>query len=796
MNTMARDINKIVQQAESLYSQRKYEQALTILKSGYEYSPEDPDLNKMLGLVYDRFKDYEKAVDHFKKAYDKNKHDPSILEYYAYALYYTDRHDEAASIINQLNILQGKNYLNSVEAVIAHYSRLMQNNPVYWTRLNNEGWQLLISGKIDFAKKIAQYLISTGKQENDMERMYVGMDLLAVSLTHSNNIEDIKQAISLFQEVEKVSTSILSPVIYKKAQAKFKRLSSGSTDSRSSSIQNFCTNCGQKVEPSFNFCKKCGAPLKKKQVDEVITKSKPQTKEIPLWEQLYDEGTNLLNSRRLNEALDKFHQALELKNDDHELLTNTGVVYLHLGRFEEGMKWLDRALEIEPNHPMALLNKGMFYSIQTKYDEAVEALERLLKFNPNFSRAKGMLMEAKRQQKLFATIKDKQIPLKAVEQFRQGIQYFQSNQTERAMSTLKLAILDYPQFAEAFLYLGLINIERGSINNGLDYLDKALEIDPTLVRAWSTKGWAYDKKKQFQEAIKCYDEAIKIDPFFSSAWNNKGLALASLEKHDEAIKAYEKAIELNPDYVGSYHNLGVAYKKTGQVERAIKNYQKVLELEPHNEEAKENIERLRHYSSPHEEGVIRTVVDARDYCPRCNQKNYTNSEKCPNCGALMYSENVEELLREGVELSAIGNFEQALTKFIRINDKEPTNSETWFYRGKAHCALAEFQNALACFAKAQEFGFRGMQLMMYGLTAKTNFSNFKRPDLSEKHIEELELKSSVYFPDEEAWLAQGAAYQMLMQYEEAYKSYQKALKIKPDYGPARKNLDFIKKLAE
>ena len=196
------------------------------------------------------------------------------------------------------------------------------------------------------------------------------------------------------------------------------------------------------------------------------------------------------------------------------------------------------------------------------------------------------------------------------------------------------------------------------------------------------------------------------------------------------------------------------------------------------------------------EGKIRGVVDARDYCPRCGKKNYTNSAICPYCRTAMHSENVEELLQKVVEDEALGNFERALITLVRINDREPAFAHAWYYRGKAHCALGEFRNALMCFGKSQQLGFNPIQIMMYGLTAKVNLTKFKRPNLSDEHLAKVEVQHHGFFPDEKSWTANGAALQMLMQYEQAYKCYQNALKIQPNFNLAKVNMEIIEKLSK
>jgi len=515
------------------------------------------------------------------------------------------------------------------------------------------------------------------------------------------------------------------------------------------------------------------------------------------YEDLYNQGTIALNNRKPQEALNFFKKANKLVDDDPELFCNMGSTYLQLEEFEKGKECLNRAISYDPYNPITLLNFALILLMEGKYDEAIKTIEKILKHNPDFRQALPLLMQAKRQKEFFGSLKveGKKIPKKALDLFKQGIKLTHRNKMSEALNAINSAIKIFPEFAEAYLYLGIINQMSQNQKSALDYFEKALKYDPKLFLAWVHKGWVYDSQNLFEKAIECYDRAIELNPNYSASYNNKGLALDSLERYDEAILSYSKSIEINPDFEGAYYNRATSYKKTNQLERALADYKKTLELNPNHENAKEQIDALKHFSTMGVEDTIRSVVDGRDYCPRCGKKNYTNSGICPHCRTPMHKENIEELLQTVVEEEAIGNFESALIKLIRINEREPTSGPAWFYRGKAHCALGEFKNAIMCFAKSQQLGFNPIQIMMYGLMAKNNISKFKRPDLSKRHLESVEAKHHGFFPDEKSWTANGAAQQMLMQYEEAYKCYQKALEIKNDFAPAKRNTEIIEKLS-
>jgi tetratricopeptide (TPR) repeat protein len=64
---------------------------------------------------------------------------------------------------------------------------------------------------------------------------------------------------------------------------------------------------------------------------------------------------------------------------------------------------------------------------------------------------------------------------------------------------------------------------------------------------WYNKGCAFDKLGKYEEAIKCYDKATDIDPEYINAWTCKSLALCKQGKYKKAIKCCDKALKIDPN---------------------------------------------------------------------------------------------------------------------------------------------------------------------------------------------------------------------------------------------------------
>jgi len=90
--------------------------------------------------------------------------------------------------------------------------------------------------------------------------------------------------------------------------------------------------------------------------------------------QLIQDGWQLWQARRLNEATAKFQEAVKLAPDDANAWNGLGWATFNSGKSQEAEKAFQKAVPLEPDHPAALNGLGQIYLSQRKYDEAEKYL--------------------------------------------------------------------------------------------------------------------------------------------------------------------------------------------------------------------------------------------------------------------------------------------------------------------------------------------------------------------------------------------------------------------------------------
>ncbi len=134
---------------------------------------------------------------------------------------------------------------------------------------------------------------------------------------------------------------------------------------------------------------------------------------------------------------------------------------------------------------------------------------------------------------------------------------------------------------------GMLLIEAGELDKGIEMFQKALgmvDFDPV---AWNYLGLAHWKKGEEQKAFEYYKRALAVDDTFAMTYANLGGLYfskfsRSKKKSDylQAMEYFKKAIEFDPNLALAYKWLGVGYKLGGRMDAAIAVWEKALELDP------------------------------------------------------------------------------------------------------------------------------------------------------------------------------------------------------------------------
>jgi Tfp pilus assembly protein PilF len=142
--------------------------------------------------------------------------------------------------------------------------------------------------------------------------------------------------------------------------------------------------------------------------------------------------------------------------------------------------------------------------------------------------------------------------------------------------------------------LGVVYLDIKRWDDAITYFKAALEnpLYRTPERAYSSMGYAYYRKGDYQNAEKSFREALMRNPVYPLA--NYSLALVYIKFGDDekAIKELMKAIAIDPEYIDAHWELATIYMRAGKNAKALKHLEIVAEKDSDMKRRKSAIERM------------------------------------------------------------------------------------------------------------------------------------------------------------------------------------------------------------
>jgi protein O-mannosyl-transferase len=153
--------------------------------------------------------------------------------------------------------------------------------------------------------------------------------------------------------------------------------------------------------------------------------------------------------------------------------------------------------------------------------------------------------------------------------------------TYRDMETLwRTTIAKDPDSWMAHNNLGILQSEKGDLDDAILKYQRALELHPNYPEALYNLGSALLQKDKPGEAIQLCEKALRLQPNDPDAHVVLGNAFMAQRDVDRAIHHYRQALAIRPDDSNAHHNLGVALEEKGERQQAAHEFEKAGEVTP------------------------------------------------------------------------------------------------------------------------------------------------------------------------------------------------------------------------
>jgi tetratricopeptide (TPR) repeat protein len=137
----------------------------------------------------------------------------------------------------------------------------------------------------------------------------------------------------------------------------------------------------------------------------------------------------------------------------------------------------------------------------------------------------------------------------------------------------------------AFSDRGGAYLRKREYDRAIQDLDQAVRRDPNYAPAFQSRGTAYSLKGEYERAIGDFNQAIRLDPKSATSFYARGGVYNVQGQYDRAIQDFDQAIRLKPDlapvfFAATFHERGLAYAGKGQYDRALRDYDQAIRLYP------------------------------------------------------------------------------------------------------------------------------------------------------------------------------------------------------------------------
>ena len=297
-----------------------------------------------------------------------------------------------------------------------------------------------------------------------------------------------------------------------------------------------------------------------KQLLNEILKSHPNNKEVKIalsfleQNEIFDssipsekereEISILFQSDQHEDALVKIKQAIISYPTDERLLYMEGCCYKELSRIDNALECFSRALEMKTDFHQVYNQMGSIFFLQGEFDNAIKQFKKTLSIKPDDDQALNNL----------------------------GSVYKRLHHNQKARDYFKQALKINPEFVEAYCNLGAVYKDLEQHEKALESLFKAVELKPDYYDALYNLGTVLTSVHRHEESITFFLKANQLKPYAPELLNNLGISYQLSGQLDLAATSFKKTIEIKPDHYNALYNLGRVQLSLGDLEQGFKNY--------------------------------------------------------------------------------------------------------------------------------------------------------------------------------------------------------------------------------
>ena len=281
-------------------------------------------------------------------------------------------------------------------------------------------------------------------------------------------------------------------------------------------------------------------------------------------------------------AIEMLYKALEIENDNPEILYQTGELYFLLNDYERALKYLEKVQNIVADHEQSLKLERTIKQRQGDLNRALEISQKLYQKNNNKENLYE-LINILLQLKLFSEIEEYQNS----EYFDDEIKtkcadiLYSNGEFDKSRELLNQC---NPNNEDVLLLEGKIKYDSKDFDGAKEIFNR-LSSNTQNPEILNFLGLFELDNMNFTQSIAYFSKASNIDNNNSKYFYNLGNAYFYNGWFKEAKKAYSKALYLAPDNWDYRYSLAYLYYDTKDYVKAKKETSAILESNPNHSQS-------------------------------------------------------------------------------------------------------------------------------------------------------------------------------------------------------------------
>ena len=265
-------------------------------------------------------------------------------------------------------------------------------------------------------------------------------------------------------------------------------------------------------------------------------------------------------------------------------------LYLQQNDLEKAEEFLVKAMAVEVDNPEIPFQLGHhIYGKDGRWTEMNEVYDKALAIDPNRKILEGSTVQEMVDISRFGYWSDV---------YNNAVKVYNSSKGLEAQdrkTAIRDAISEFRTASEIkadeslnYTMLATSYFELGEPDKSAEFIVKAVKIAPQDLNANMTAGQIFSRNNQPENALQYLQKAVELDPGNTAAIRNLAQTYYDLGNINESIATYQKAIRTTVDMktkADLHFNLGVLYNQIGDFDEAGDHFISALDLNPEDVEA-------------------------------------------------------------------------------------------------------------------------------------------------------------------------------------------------------------------